>query len=215
MTSSETRPLLDVPGGASDEDFNAGSTAGVIGAILVVPRLIGFGIAYAIYTWGNKALYDSKIEMLGKYQLGYLYFAAVVFNAMVGFINVSPMYYKSKVMKQDAGNLRANMFIYKDVETKKHVVMEDEGALGEYNRANRSMTHFTENSIGVVFCILLSGYVYTFPVFILTILFSLGRVIHQVGYASGYGSHAPGFMLHMVGSVSVEMLALLAGIKSM
>jgi hypothetical protein len=45
-------------------------------------------------------------------------------------------------MAQDAGNLRANMYIFKVLHandaTAGRVVLDEEGAVGEYNRANRS-----------------------------------------------------------------------------
>mmetsp|Transcript_31213 Transcript_31213/g.58601 ORF Transcript_31213/g.58601 Transcript_31213/m.58601 type:complete len:219 (-) Transcript_31213:55-711(-) len=217
MAGGETAPLLADPRAANEEEFNAGAQLGMLAGFLIIPRAIGFGIAYGVYAWGATSLYDKKIAVLTTYQLGYLYLAAVIFCVMVHFVNAFPMYYKSKVMKQDAGNLRANMFIYKvSDDSKKHVVMEEEGSIGEYNRANRSMTHFIENSLGVLLTIALSGFVYTFPTFIFTIIFSLGRIIHQLGYASGgYGKHAPGFMLHMISSMSLEMLVLLAAVKSL
>lgn len=48
-------------------------------------------------------------------------------------------------MRLSSGNLRANMMIYKQLGSKdgQYVVLETEGPVGCYNRANRSLFHFT------------------------------------------------------------------------
>ena len=78
---------------------------------------------------------------------GYLYAAAAVFGVMVSWVNQFPMLYKHKVMRINSGNLRANMMIYKELGAKEdapYIGLETEGPVGCYNRANRSLFHFTE-----------------------------------------------------------------------
>eukprot|EP00435_Cladocopium_sp_Y103_P049804 s1468_g15.t1 len=144
---SEHSPLLE---SGAPEDFDAGKNIAMVSVLLTVPRLIGFGIAFAIYKFGATAKYDSQLKTFGKEDgYGWLYLAVYLFSVVVSFVNLFPMYYKGKVMKGDAGNLRANMFIYTvDDGSNKHVVLEEEGGIGEYNRANRSLGHFVENVAG-------------------------------------------------------------------
>eukprot|EP00434_Breviolum_minutum_P029099 symbB.v1.2.025738.t1/scaffold2505.1/size135028/2 len=184
--------------------------------MLTVPRLIGFGIAFAIYKLGATAKYDSHMKGFhAEDGYGWLYLGVYFFAMMVSFVNLFPMYYKGKAMKANAGNLRANMFIYKVLDGgKKHVVMEEEGGIGEYNRANRSLGHFVENAAGFLLCVPFAGYIFPFPTFILMAIMICGRIVHQMGYASGgYGKHAPGFMLHLISQVSIEGLVLYTGIQ--
>lgn len=78
---------------------------------------------------------------------GYLYAAAALFGLMVHWINQFPMIYKHMLMRMNSGNLRANMMIYKQLGAKEdapYVVLETQGPVGCYNRANRSLFHFTE-----------------------------------------------------------------------
>jgi len=190
----------------------------VFGVFLIVPRLIGYGIAFAIYKYGKTAFYDKNIAKLGE-DTSYLYIAAVLVGFLSTWLNNYPMMYKTMVMRQGSGNLRANMMIFKEAGGKAdapYVVLETEGPVGAYNRANRSLTHFTENSGSMVMCTLLAGYVFPFPTMVLTAVFVVGRILHQVGYSSpkGYGAHAPGFMLAMVSTMALEMLCLLAAMKS-
>lgn len=72
---------------------------------------------------------------------------------MVSWVNQFPMLYKHKVMRINSGNLRANMMIYKELGSKEnapYVGLETEGPVGCYNRANRSLFHFTDTWCGNV-----------------------------------------------------------------
>merc|ERR1712217_395956 len=94
-----------------------------------------------------------------------------------------------------------------------YVVLEDEGNIGKYNRANRSLTHFTENVPSFVVNWLLVSQVLPFPAFVLMVIFCIGRMLHMTGYTGGYGKHGPGFGLTMISSLPLEMLVLMIGLK--
>merc|ERR1712224_98056 len=87
-------------------------------------------------------------------QYGYLYIGAGFFGFMVYFLNMYPaVRWKSAIMPGSMDNLRANMTILKmapNVKGKEnsqnYIVMEDDGDIGAYNRSNRSLTHYVENS---------------------------------------------------------------------
>ena len=49
---------------------------------------------------------------------------------------------------------------------------------GKYNRANRSMNHFIENSMTVGLAVLMSSYVFPFPTLVTTCVFAFGRIAH-------------------------------------
>eukprot|EP00747_Dinoflagellata_sp_TGD_P162207 gnl/TRDRNA2_/TRDRNA2_179550_c0_seq1.p1 gnl/TRDRNA2_/TRDRNA2_179550_c0~~gnl/TRDRNA2_/TRDRNA2_179550_c0_seq1.p1 ORF type:complete len:283 (+),score=35.62 gnl/TRDRNA2_/TRDRNA2_179550_c0_seq1:91-849(+) len=187
--------------------------------LMVVPRLVGGAITLAIFKYGKTALYKKNMTTLEDGEQGYLYLASFVFALVVTFLNNYPMCYKSMCMRIDSGNLRANMMIYKQAGAQAgapYTILETEGPVGSYNRANRSLTHFTENSISTALCILLAGRVFPFPTFILTAVFALGRVVHQVGYAAkGYGGHGAGFAIAMLASSVLETICLYAGLKSL
>mmetsp|Transcript_101222 Transcript_101222/g.179792 ORF Transcript_101222/g.179792 Transcript_101222/m.179792 type:complete len:226 (-) Transcript_101222:169-846(-) len=203
----------------TEEAFNPMKAMATVAVFMTVPRIIGLAIGFAVYGWGSTPKYDAKIEMIKDNDLAYLYAGVFFFSVMVSCLNMFPTYYKSKIMKFDSGNLRANMQIYKvnyaDVnKAMPYVVMEEEGSVGQYNRANRSLHHFNENAAGFMLCLLLAGYVFTFPTFIMILMFIAGRILHQLGYAGGYGGHAPGFMLSMIASVVLESLVLIVAFKA-
>merc|ERR1719473_1741107 len=110
------------------------------------------------------------------------------------------------------------MMIYKEAGNKDSVViLETEGGVGAYNRANRSLTHFIENSLPVILCLALAGNIFPFPSFVLAAVFTGGRILHQLGYASpkGYGAHAPGFLLAFIATMALEGLCLFVALSNL
>eukprot|EP00913_Durusdinium_trenchii_P006552 g6155.t1 len=73
-----------------------------------------------------------------------------------------------------------------------------------------------ENSLAFVLCLLLAGVIFPLPALALTACFSVGRVVHQIGYATaGYGGHALGFLIAMLSDMTLQMLCVLVAIKSL
>ena len=70
-----------------------------------------------------------------------------------------------------------------------------------------------ENYAVLVAGLVIVGGVFPFPTFVSTCIFAAGRVMHQIGYTKGYGSHAIGFLLHMIGCQSIEGMALMVALK--
>ena len=148
----------------------------VFGFVKFLPALViqpafacGMGglFAHLIYTYGKTELYDRNIAKLADNEQGYVLLAAALFNLGVSHINTYPMLYKSMIMRFTSGNLRANMQIYKQTGAAAaeagYVLLETQGPVGRYNRANRSLTHFTENSIPMAVLMVLCGGVFPLP----------------------------------------------------
>mmetsp|Transcript_27181 Transcript_27181/g.108823 ORF Transcript_27181/g.108823 Transcript_27181/m.108823 type:complete len:131 (-) Transcript_27181:947-1339(-) len=120
-----------------------------------------------------------------------------------------PTMYKNGIMKLGSGNLRANPFVYKSVGDGAgghHVVFDDAGVVGKYNRANRSLHHMVENMGVLCAGLYMAAQVFPFPVFVTTCLFAAGRVMHSIGYTKGYGVHALGFLTSTTATATLEGL---------
>jgi len=186
---------------------------------VLFPAAIGFGIAEAIHRGTGFSGYCNVIDSdIKDRSLYWLYLAVVLFAWTTRWLNSFPMGLKNAAVeshgKMAKGNVRANMYLYQNLEGGL-VVLEEDGAAGQYNRANRSLHHFIENVPGLALCLLLAGFVYPAAVFILTAIFVLGRIAHQTGYAiKGYGGHGLGFAIALIATVSVEGLVLVAGLRA-
>lgn len=120
--------------------------------ILILTLLIGWGLAELIYNFSGKDAYDVKIAILRGHDLHWLYFSAVVLCRLTVALNILPTVWKSAIMLGNSGNLRANMYVYKvsqasDADGESalpqlgHVLLDESGDTGKYNRANRSLHH--------------------------------------------------------------------------
>jgi hypothetical protein len=122
-----------------------------IGSTCVI-GLLGLGIAYATFTYGATDKYENRIKDVQKSEQHYAFAAAAILGATIRLVNMYPAVHKGMIMLQNSGNLRSNPFIYKAIGTgasNKHIVFDDAGEVGKYNRANRSLHHMIEN-FGVV-----------------------------------------------------------------
>jgi len=184
---------------------------------LAIMLAIGTGLAYASIRFdgssstGSNDKLASKIATIRELDLQWLYLALVVLGRTISLLNFVPTGYKSGMK----GNIRSNPFFYQTTDgSKTRVVFQDDGAIGMYNRSNRSIQHMVENSGGFFAAIGPVGYLFPKQTFAATLSFCFGRILHQKGYTSGYGSHAPGFVLHLLSLLTVEGLALLAFLKA-
>jgi hypothetical protein len=91
--------------------------------------------------------------------------------------------------------------------------METDGDVGEYNRANRSLHHFVESSLGFVLSFVLAAQIYPKPSFCAMVVFCFGRVLHQIGYTKGYGNHGAGFVSSLLASTVIDGLNLFVAAK--
>ena len=160
---------------------------------------IGYGIASAIHSFGSTDKYQTRIDAIKAWDLQWAYLSAFIWTILVVFLNLYPMQFKSKIMFSNSGNLRSNMHIYKlaaEGSSESAVVLNNDGDIGCYNRGNRSIYHFLENSQPALIGLVLNSLVYPFPVFVTVCFFAVGRILYTIGYSTkGYGAHAPGFIL--------------------
>jgi len=180
--------------------------------IVSIPLAIGYAIATAVFSYGNRDMYAQRITDAAIEDAHWVHLAIVIFGRMIALINFVPMAFKNGL----SGNIRSNPFIYKVVSTDddtKDVVFDSEGNNGRYNRANRSVHHMVENFGAFIAGTVVVGGIFPFPVFVLVCLFAVGRIVHQFGYMKGYGKHAPGFLISMLVSVTMEGLSLLVFLK--
>ena len=116
------------------------------------------------------------------------------------------------------GNLRSNPFIYKQATDQtgdgSAIIMSEEGDVGKYNRGNRSIHHFLENSLPFTISLPVSFVLYPFPTFVLLCVFCLGLIMYQTALANkGFLYHLPGFMVRMISAYMVTGLLIIAYTK--
>jgi hypothetical protein len=61
------------------------------------------------------------------------------------------------------------------------VALVDEGDIGAYNRANRSVHHMVENFGALIAGVYMAGIVMPFPTFVAILIYAAARIAHQIG----------------------------------
>jgi len=203
-------------------DIVSGASDKVNYVFLVIASTVGIaigsgfalGIIQLILDEKSKIKVSDKIATLASDDLHWVYLSIVLLGRMIAYINFFPAGFKSHLK----GNVRSNPFFYETVGddvTTTTVALKETGALGMYNRSNRSIHHMVENFGAFLVSIVPVGYVYPKPVFVLVSLFCMGRIMHQAGYSRGYGKHAIGFLLsNVIATTTMEGLALLVFLKA-
>lgn len=208
---TETTPLKE---GTTSTAVDGPNYSKILVALTVLTG-IGFGVAYGSIAFDSNAeLHATKIQTIVGMDLQWLYLALVVLGKTILLLNFVPTSYK-KGLK---GNIRSNPFFYEatggDDKTEKPMIgFKSDGHIGMFNRSNRSVQHMVENSGGFFAAIGPVGWVFPKQTLAVVTVWSLARIFHQKGYASGYGKHALGFALSMFSIQTLEGLALIVFLK--
>ena len=180
----ERDPQTGLPIVEEDKKDSLSTKASVMALVFpLIGTAIGYGIGYAIHRFGETEKYDERIALAKQYDMQWLLLAIIVFTLTVGWLNMYPMRFKERVMGgPGAGNLRANMFVYKLAtdapDGGSAVVLHEEGDLGRYNRGNRSIYHFLENCLPLVVSMPISFFLYPVPTFVCVCVYCLGRIVY-------------------------------------
>jgi len=211
-----------------DVTFDAGAastggpTPGVVGPVLkvalpcVIIQLVGLAMAFGAIKLGGAC--TTKVPAAVEAGQHYACAGLAVIAFVMRFVNMYPaVAFKGAVMKGPLRdtiglNMRSNPFIYTAVASKETVVFENDGVVGMYNRANRSLTHMTENFGSVLAGLAFLSSIFPLPTLVCACAFGLGRVVHQVGYAVAYGKHGIGFMLSTLATAAMEGFIILVAL---
>ena len=174
--------------------------------------VIGSAAAYFAIIRNNKEG-DAKVALLAEYDLGYLYLTAVVLKLgqLLMGTNLGVHRKEAKVNVPDQ-----QVYQVKGAEGSKlgYVLLENEGVLGRFNRAQRSVQNFNENFPQTMLYILLAGFVYPKEVLVLSSVFAVSRYISAIGYTAGADGRTKGFMLANLAIAVVEALVVISGVRA-
>jgi uncharacterized membrane protein YecN with MAPEG domain len=157
--------------------------------------ITSIGLAVATFlAFPTEPQAEDKIRTLASLRLGWIYMGAWVFKITqfcLG-INLGTARTESKVSVPDQ-----QVYQVKGAAGSKlgYVLMETDGAIGRFNRAQRALQNYNENVPLFMLMFVLAGYVCPFPAFLSACTFSAGRVFSAIGYTSATDSRIPGTLL--------------------
>lgn len=191
------------------------SVAVMYGIFSTILTAIGLGIAFAVHGFGSTSKYDAKIDTLAVGDYGWVYMALVVMKVchLVTGVNLGTSRKECKVNLPDQHVYK----VYQPNGDKPigYVLMETEGTIGRFNRAQRAVQNNVEIMPLIVANFFLAAYVFPFPAFVALAWFGVCRVVYAYGYTLAPKSRMSGTMLAMFGQQTLEGLVLLAGVKAL
>merc|ERR1712039_206226 len=95
-----------------------------------------------------------------------------------------------------------------------YVLMEKEGELGRFNRAQRALMNLYEVLPIFLLLFVLAGFVFPFPCFVVACYFMTMRAISAFGYTAKPAGRMAGTMLGNLGLETLQGLVLVSGIKA-
>eukprot|EP00930_Biecheleria_cincta_P028335 TRINITY_DN19774_c0_g1_i1.p1 TRINITY_DN19774_c0_g1~~TRINITY_DN19774_c0_g1_i1.p1 ORF type:complete len:221 (-),score=38.97 TRINITY_DN19774_c0_g1_i1:179-841(-) len=175
---------------------------------------VGLAIAFGIYTLGSTSRYDSKISTLAAGDLGWAYLGLFVTKLCMFLTNVN-LGMARKESKVNVPDQQVYKVYTGSEKPLGYVLMEQEGVLGRFNRAQRALQNSLEAMPTFLANFLLAAYVFPFPALVAATWYGLCRVAYAFGYTSDPKSRIGGTMLGQFGNQAIEGMVLLAGAKAL
>lgn len=174
---------------------------------------MGQGLAWPIYLSSPK--FDAKIALLAANGLGWVYVGLVLLfrgcNYGLGIV----LAMARKQAKVNVPDQQVYSVYTKPGQPKLgYVLMEKEGSLGRFNRAQRALQNYLEAAPFAVALFLLSGFVFPFPTFCIGCFYTASRIISAIGYTHSPNGRMAGTMLGNLALCAMEALVLIAGVKA-
>eukprot|EP00928_Gymnodinium_smaydae_P088332 TRINITY_DN72439_c0_g1_i1.p1 TRINITY_DN72439_c0_g1~~TRINITY_DN72439_c0_g1_i1.p1 ORF type:complete len:217 (-),score=40.46 TRINITY_DN72439_c0_g1_i1:111-761(-) len=211
--SSQPLSGVDSRGIATKSDYPAMPVPALYATFISVFGAIGVGVAFAVYSFGAKDKYDAKISLLASYELGWLYLSLFVIKLGILGININLAVHR-KTAKVNVPDQQVYTVFTGSSAPMGYVLMEKEGDIGRFNRAQRALQNLFEQLPLFLVYLLAAGFVFPFPAFVLACFFMTMRIVSAVGYTTAPAGRMAGNMLGGLGMEALQGLVLLAGAKA-
>ena len=181
--------------------------------VTLVALALGQICAYPLYSYDVK--YEAKINLLAAHGLGWIYIGLVVLFRGCTLGIGSVLGSARKEAKVNVPDQQVYSVYTKPGQPKLgYVLMEKDGALGRFNRAQRSLQNYVESAAFVVALFVLSGFVFPFQTFCIGCFFAVARIVSAIGYTHSPDGRMAGNILGMLAMGVMEALVLVAGVKA-
>eukprot|EP00930_Biecheleria_cincta_P061582 TRINITY_DN47148_c0_g1_i1.p1 TRINITY_DN47148_c0_g1~~TRINITY_DN47148_c0_g1_i1.p1 ORF type:complete len:232 (-),score=33.06 TRINITY_DN47148_c0_g1_i1:81-722(-) len=175
---------------------------------------IGFGIGYAVYKLGATAKYDAKIDTLAKQDLGWIYLGLVASKLTFVTINTN-LGIRRKAAKVNVPDQHVYQVHTGSKPALGYVLMESQGVLGAFNRAQRALQNYLEALPNYLATFFAAGYVFPFPTFITSIIFGASRMAAAIGYTAEPNGRMAGNIFGTLLQDILQGFIILAGVKAL
>ena len=96
-----------------------------------------------------------------------------------------------------------------------YILLEEEGPVGRFNRAQRGMDNYRETQAAVLGQVLLAGFVMPEVTLGCTVLLFIGRIVYSTSYIKKAESRGAGFGLSMAPQLPLQGIIFVAGYRAL
>lgn len=176
---------------------------------LVLGSAIAFGLSF--FTFEK---YQQGLHFLADRDLGFLYLG--IFPVKIGMllinINLGSARKESKVNVPDQQVYKVHTPAGQD--PLGYVLMEQDGVIGQFNRAQRALMNQMEALPLFLFSFVLAGFVCPKQTFVVGTIWMILRVVYAVGYTRSASSRVAGGMLSNLLLAILDGFVIVAGIQA-
>jgi len=182
----------------------------------IVFGCVGFAIAwFAAYAREAKITKaDAQILLIKQFDLGWLYLGVFVLRTLQ-----LPLSVALGQARKDSKIALPDQHVYKvmGAEGSKlgYVLMETEGALGDFNRAQRALMNYHENFPTIVLQYLVASFVFPFESFICISLWAVSRCMGAAGYKGSVKGRMNGMLPGIVSMFVLQGMIIIVALKAL
>lgn len=176
---------------------------------------IGFAVAWFLaYTSSKQESADSRMDIVAQYDLGWLYLGILVlrFLQIPLFIFVGQTRGAAKIHVPD-------QHVYKvmGAEGSKlgYVLMDTDGANGDFNRAQRAWQNYCENISTLLALYVAASWAFPYQAFICATIWAVARVMSASGYKSSADGRVGGMLLQAIAMNVLQGMVMIVAIKTL
>mmetsp|Transcript_26582 Transcript_26582/g.32202 ORF Transcript_26582/g.32202 Transcript_26582/m.32202 type:complete len:215 (-) Transcript_26582:209-853(-) len=189
------------------------SVAVFYGGMTAIFTIIGYLIArFGCYRGTTAAPVDAKIAIVAEYDLAWLYLGLFLIKLLQLPIGIN----LGKARKESKIGL-PNQQVYKVCgaagSNLGYVLMENDGALGKFNRAQRALMNYHENFPTVALQYVVASFVFPKEAFACILVWAVATCISADGYANGVDGRMGGVVPRILSMNTLSGMLLFVAVK--
>jgi len=187
----------------------------------IILNVIGLAIAYVITAFASsdssKAAADTKLNLLAAHDLGWLYLGIFVVKVLQlpTAILLGSARKACRVNVPDQHVYRAMGSGAGGSDKLGYVLMETEGDVGKFNRAQRALQNYHEQFPTMMLQYVAASFVWPLEAFFLITVWSVSGVLSASGYVESANGRMKGRLPGYFAAAAVQGLVLIAAFKAL
>ena len=183
--------------------------------------LLGLGVLiayFASYAPASKeTAINTKIDLLASYDLGWLYLGIFLLQMLQLPLTVLLAHTRkeSKVNVPDQHVYKVMGMMDGSKPPVGYVLMETEGVIGRFNRAQRAWMNYGEQFPMLALLYVAAGFVLPIDSFVVVMVFACARIVAAFGYVQGADGRRLGTVISVLSLSVLQGMVLIAAIKAL